>query len=96
MDMVLSGVADSHPVEGSGGMTPTKTAIDSQVVSTTIVGKGIGEQCILGGMGEFVVLYGIVGIIRMERPSQPGVEKKNNVMVMGNGENTCKSCIRLG
>ena len=54
---------------------PTKTVIYGQVVSTTSVGKRIDQQCSLGGMEEFVVLYGIVGIIRMER-SSPGLKKK--------------------
>jgi len=39
-------------------------------------GKGIGQQCSLGGVGEFVVLYGIVGIIRMERSPHPGRKEK--------------------
>jgi len=37
-------------------------------------------------MGEFVVLYGIVGVIRMERSWQE--KKKYRTMQMENGENT--------
>ena len=42
--------------------TPVKTVI-GEAVSTTSVGKWVGRQSSLGGMGEFVVLYGIVRII---------------------------------
>ena len=54
------------------------------------MGKWLGQQRSLSGVGEFVVLYGIVGIIRMERPSQPRMrdeERREYVMM---------PCIRMG
>ena len=55
---------------------------------TTSVGKGFGQQCSLDGMGEFVVLYGIVGIIRREVIAAGGEIKTDVIMVAGNGGNT--------